>query len=144
MNKQIITEIIINSSKEKVWQVLTDFSSYHVWNPFIISIEGELKKGSKLKNTLRNGDKTIRFNPIIQEVKYGESFSWLGNLFFKGLFDGVHSFIIEDAGNNHVKLIHSEIFSGVLSSFIFKKIGEETRNNFIEMNLALKNKAESI
>ncbi|HRF20156.1 MAG TPA: SRPBCC family protein, partial [Chitinophagaceae bacterium] len=60
MNKQIITEIIINSSKEKVWQVLTDFSSYHVWNPFIISIEGELKKGSKLKNTLRNGDKTIR------------------------------------------------------------------------------------
>lgn len=143
MNKQIKTEIIINASREKVWQVLTDFSSYADWNPFIIHIEGELKKGSKLKNTLRNGDRTIKFNPIVQEVNYGESFSWLGNLLFKGLFDGLHSFIIEDAGKNHVKLIHSEIFTGLLSSFILKKIGAETRNNFIQMNLALKNKAES-
>lgn len=144
MKKQINTEIIINATREKVWQVLTNFSAYPAWNPFIINIEGELKKGTVLKNTLQNGDKTITFKPIIQDVQYAESFSWLGSLLFKGLFDGLHSFKIEDTGNQQVKLIHSEKFSGILSSFILKKIGNETRNNFIQMNIALKNEAESL
>lgn len=144
MKKQINTEIIINATREKVWQVLTNFSAYPAWNPFIINIEGELKKGSVLKNTLQNGGKTIIFKPILQDVQCGESFSWLGSLFFKGLFDGLHSFKIEDIGNQQVKLIHSEKFSGIFSSFILKKIGTATRNNFIQMNIALKNEAESL
>ncbi|KYP15985.1 SRPBCC domain-containing protein [Flavihumibacter sp. CACIAM 22H1] len=143
MNKQIKTEIIINASREKVWQVLTDFTSYPTWNPFLINVEGEFKEGGRLKNTLQNGHKTMIFKPTILQIKQGESFSWLGSLFFKGLFDGLHSFEIENAGKDHVKLVHSESFSGLFSSFILKKIGTVTRNNFIQMNLALKNTAES-
>ncbi|RYZ45415.1 MAG: SRPBCC domain-containing protein, partial [Chitinophagaceae bacterium] len=37
MNKQIKTEIVINASKEKVWAILTNFSQYPQWNPFIVS-----------------------------------------------------------------------------------------------------------
>jgi hypothetical protein len=144
MNKEIKTEIIINGTKEKVWQVLADFATYPSWNPFIVQIEGQMIKGTRLKNTLLNGGKKYQFKPILIAVEPGESFSWLGSLFFKGLFDGLHTFKLEDAGNGQVKLIHSESFSGLLSSYILKKIGTDTRNNFVKMNQALKDRVESL
>ena len=143
MKKRINTEIIINASAETVWNILTDLTAYPQWNPFIIKIEGTLKKGNRLRNTLKNGSKTIVFKPIIQEVTPLVSFSWLGSLFVKGLFDGKHFFRIESVGPNQVKLIHGEDFSGILSSMILKKIGADTRENFVRMNQALKERAES-
>lgn len=143
MNKQIKTEIVINASKQTVWAVLTDFATYPEWNPFIVNIEGDLRLGSKLKNSLLNGNQTMTFKPTITELTPGKSFSWLGSLFVKGIFDGLHSFQIEELADNQVKLIHGEQFSGLLSSFILKKIGEDTRNNFVAMNRALKERSES-
>jgi len=143
MNKRIKTEIIINASKEKLWVLLTNFSGYPHWNPFIKSIEGELQQGARLTNRLQNGDKTMVFKPIVQEVIPFHAFSWLGSLWIKGLFDGRHYFSIEEIAPNQVKLIHGEDFSGILSTAILKKIGDETRNNFVAMNQALKQLAES-
>lgn len=142
MNKQIKTEIIINASKEKVWDVLTNFSQYPQWNPFIVSVEGELAKGKKLKNTLRNGNKNMVFKPTILSVVPYRYFDWLGSLVVKGLFDGHHYFAIEELAPAQVKLTHGETFSGLLSTTILKKISEDTRNNFIRMNQAVKTRAE--
>jgi hypothetical protein len=143
MNKSIKTEIIINASKEKVWQVLTDFKSYPRWNPFIISIEGQLAKGKTLTNTMVNRSKKFRFKPKVVSVVPFRYFDWLGNLFIKGLFDGHHYFEIEELMPHQVKLSHGEYFSGLLSASILKKIAEDTRNNFIRMNNALKQQAEA-
>lgn len=142
MNRQIKTEIIINASKEKVWSILTDFPRYAEWNPFIVNVEGSLAKGKKLKNTLRNGEKAMVFKPTILSVVPYRYFDWLGSLFVKGIFDGHHSFAIEELGANQVKLVHGETFSGILSGAILKKIGEDTRTNFIRMNQAVKARAE--
>jgi hypothetical protein len=144
MNKSIRTEIIINASSETLWSILTDFESYKDWNPFIVEISGKLEKGSRLKNTLKNGDKTFVFKPVIVELDSGKSFAWLGSLFFKGLFDGRHYFQIEELAQGQVKLIHGEDFSGIFSSAILKKIAEDTRANFIAMNQALRQKAEEV
>ncbi len=38
---QISTEIEINASPERVWQVLTDFPSLPDWNPFLQTAEGD-------------------------------------------------------------------------------------------------------
>lgn len=43
--KEIKTEIDISSTPENVWRILTDFSKYLEWNPFIDQISGELKEG---------------------------------------------------------------------------------------------------
>lgn len=143
MKKRINTEIIINASAETVWQILTDLAAYPEWNPFIIKTEGTLQQGKRLRNTLRNGNKTIVFKPIIQEVTPLISFSWLGSLLVRGLFDGKHFFKIEPVGPNQVKLVHGEDFSGILSSMILNKIGSATRENFVRMNQALKERAEA-
>jgi len=142
MNKCIKTEIIINASKEKVWNILTDFHNYPNWNPFIVSIGGELQKGKRLKNTLLNGGKKYVFKPAVLSVVPYQYFDWLGKLFVNGLFDGHHYFEIDELSSNQVKLTQGEHFSGILSGYILKRIGEETRNNFIRMNNALKTEAE--
>lgn len=139
----IQTEIIISASREKVWSILLDFNAYPEWNPFIVKIEGFAEPGRRLRNTLRNGEKTYMFRPRILELEAPARFSWLGHLWFRGIFDGRHQFRIEDLGNGRVKLEHSESFSGILSRMILRKIGEETRKNFIRMNEALKKRAES-
>ena len=144
MTKSIRTEIIINASKETVWSILTDLSSYSTWNPFIVSSKGELRPGKRLINTLNNNGKTIVFKPIVGKVIENQYYDWTGHLLFKGLFDGHHYFELEDAGNGQVKLVHGENFSGILSNYILNKIGEDTCNNFIRMNGAIKKRAESV
>jgi hypothetical protein len=144
MNKSIKTEIIIDASSETVWNVLTDFENFPAWNPFIVRIEGQLQQGARLRNTLKSGSKTFVFKPVVLEVKPLHSFSWLGSLVVKGLFDGRHYFKIDELGPKQVKLTHGEEFSGLLSSAFLKKIGDDTRNNFVKMNQALKMRAEAM
>jgi hypothetical protein len=142
MNKSITTEIIINASKEQVWHLLTDFSKYPYWNPFIISIKGKLETGKKLTNTLMNGKKPMVFKPVVLSVVRYQYFDWLGSLFIRGIFDGHHYFEIDELSASQVKLTQGEHFSGILSTYILKKIGNDTRNNFISMNQAIKAIAE--
>jgi hypothetical protein len=142
MKKQIHTEIIIYSTRQKVWEHLTKFESYPCWNPFLISIEGKLHSGSTIMCTLKNESKKIIFKPTILDVHPNRSFSWTGKLFFKGLFDGFHYFKIEEVGENRVKFIQGESFSGLLSSLILSKIGKKTEDGFKEMNFALKQLVE--
>lgn len=138
----ISTEIIINAPAEQVWAVLTDLADYARWNPFMIKSAGEIKAGARLKNVMRTSSGTMSFSPVVQRVEAPLYFDWIGNLFFRGLFDGHHYFKIQKIADNQVKLIHGENFSGILSSFIFKKIGNDTRLNFVKMNQAIKSEAE--
>jgi hypothetical protein len=139
---RIRTELIINASKEKVWEILTDLESYPQWNPFIIKSEGKVVQGIRLKNTLKNGEGSMVFRPRVLQVDPNRYFDWLGSLWFKGLFDGHHYFEIQPVKDNQVKLIHGENFSGILKGPILKKIGHQTRENFVKMNIALKDLAE--
>lgn len=143
MGKSIKTEIVINASREKVWEMLTDFKKYPDWNPFIRSISNELKEGGRLKILLQNGENQMAFKPKILQVQSGRSFDWMGSLFIKGLFDGHHYFEIEELSPNQVLFRHGEDFSGILSNMILKKVGESTRNGFVRMNEELKKRAEN-
>ena len=142
--KTIRTEIIIDATKEQVWNVLTDFSSYSEWNPFIVKSKGEARLGGKLENSMKKKDKVMVFKPIIIKLKEKEELEWLGSLFFKGLFDGYHSFTIEEVDVNKVKVIQSESFKGILSGPILKSIKEETTKGFIAMNKALAKRVEQL
>jgi hypothetical protein len=142
MKHQIKTEIVINAPKETVWEILSNFEKYEDWNPFIIKSKGKAVEGNTIENTIRNGNKDFTFKPKLLNVRKNEYLDWLGSLFFKGLFDGNHYFEIKEIGPGQVLFIHGENFSGILSSYILKKIGEDTRNNFIKMNEALKKAAE--
>lgn len=144
MKKEIKTEIVINASREKVWEILTDFKTYPEWNPFIQSISGGLKLGGKLKaKIVPPGSKGMVFKPTIIALEKPSKFVWLGHFLFKGLFDGQHQFELIDIGAEKTIFVQSEVFNGVLVPFFGKKFDLSTKNGFNRMNENLKKIAEN-
>jgi len=141
--KQIYTEIEINSDPLKIWEILTEFEKYSDWNPFIISIEGTLKVGNKLKVSIRPPDsEPMTFKPFVKKVVPGKQFSWRGNLIIPGLFEGEHIFELKKQGKGQTLLIHRENFNGLLVSMLWKKLQPKTQEGFQLMNQKIKERAE--
>lgn len=141
--KEIKTGIEIKGSANQVWNSLLQKGNA-TWNPFIQKLEGTISEGSTIHVTLRGNDsRTMQFSPKVLQLDPNREFRWLGHLFFKGLFDGEHYFLIHDRGSNCVYFEHGERFTGLLSGLIFKLIGQDTRDSFIKMNQALKKHVEN-
>lgn len=138
MALELKTQIEINASSKKVWEVLTDFNAFDEWNPFIKEIKGEVKKGNKISVKIDG----MKFKPLILAFDENKELRWIGRLFFKGLFDGEHRFKITENGDGKVIFEQSEKFTGILVPFLKKKLFTEVKDNFNSMNLELKKKAE--
>jgi hypothetical protein len=140
--KNIETEIIINAAPNKIWDVLTDFQSYHQWNPFIKSLSGKPIVGNKVVVVLGPPDgKDMTFTPTILEFSENKEFRWLGKLLTKGIFDGEHYFKLVELENQKTKFIHGENFSGILIP-LMGKVLEKTKKGFELMNESLKKECE--
>ncbi len=113
--KNIQTEILILADNAKVWDVLMNFDSYPKWNPFITSISGEPKLGSRLTVSIKPpGGNGMTFKPNILTLEANKEFRWKGKLGINGIFDGEHYFILEVLENDKTKFIQGEKFSGLL------------------------------
>ena len=143
MTHEIERSVEIHATAAQVWRHLTDTSSYGEWNPFIRRLSGELREGAKLKAEIRPpGSKAMTFEPMVLRVRPGQELRWLGHLFVPRLFDGEHSFRIEETSLGRVRLTQAERFSGVLVRPLRRGL-EKTARGFEEMNAALKERAEA-
>jgi hypothetical protein len=64
-------------------------------------------------------------------------------LYVPGLFDGEHSFVIEELGPGRTRLVQEETFKGALVPFLSGMLKNETLPGFEAMNKALAARAES-
>ncbi len=143
MAKQIKTEIIINATPGKVWSILTKFEDYPNWNPFIKSIKGEVKIGSKIIVRIEPPQsKGMTFKPKILTYNTNKELSWLGHFLFAGIFDGEHKFELIDNGNGTTTFRQSEKFKGILVPLFKEMLDNNTINGFNEMNEKIKELAE--
>lgn len=141
--RTIHTEIEIKATAEKVWQVLTDFENYPNWNPFIKRIEGEQKVGGKLLVKIQPPNtKEMTFKPTVLAYEGDRELRWLGSGPIKGLFDGEHSFQLEEQNNGNIKFKHGEKFKGILVGLMGKTL-DKTKMGFEQMNEALKRECEN-
>ncbi len=138
MKYQLHTEIIINADIKTVWSIFTDFKNYPNWNPFIKSIEGEIKVGERFQAEIGS----FKFKPTTKVYNQEEELTWLGRLLIPGVFDGRHSFQFKENSDGTTSLIQSERFSGILVPFMKKKLNTEIKANFESMNEKLKELAE--
>lgn len=53
--KELRTEIEIQASPDKVWEILTNLDQYPDWNPFIHHAIGAAKLGEKVDITFLSG-----------------------------------------------------------------------------------------
>jgi hypothetical protein len=142
--KELKTSIEINSSPAKVWKILLDFDKYPQWNPFIKKLRGKPKVGEKMEAKIHPpGQRDMKFKPILLKVDKNKELRWIGHLLFPGIFDGEHIFIIEKIENSKILFRQEEKFSGILVPIFWKNLYQHTRIGFIEMNQALKERAET-
>ena len=59
--RTICAKLSIDAHPNEIWEVLTQLSDYPAWNPYIVSMEGELKVGSTMQATLadKKGNRSI-------------------------------------------------------------------------------------
>jgi hypothetical protein len=140
--KSVRTELVIDAPPERVWSVLTGFGSYGAWNPCIRRIDGEAKEGQPLRITIRFGSlPPIRFTARIDRFRKDEILGWHGVLFF-GLLNGRHWFELHPLDAGKTRFVHSETFSGLLSTPFLSIFSGVIRASYNAMNRALKAKVE--
>ncbi len=141
--KELRSEIEIQASAERVWQLLTDFASFPQWNPFIRRASGIIRPGERLEVYIQSpGARGMTFRPTVLTAEPNRELRWLGHFLIPGLFDGEHIFTIEPLGTQRVRFVQREIFTGWLVPFFARILGTDTRRGFEKMNQALKIRAE--
>lgn len=141
--KIIETSIVIDSTPEKVWGILTKFEEYELWNPFMTKVIGSATLNSKIEvniNTISGKKRT--YYPIITRCETNKELRWKGKSFLPGVFDGERIFILENSNDDKILFYHKEIFSGLGVRLVGNKLDESLRESFVTMNEALKVRAE--
>jgi hypothetical protein len=132
----IETRIETDATPDEIWQVLMDFPSYPAWNPMVVGITGETRAGQRLSVTIAmKGGRKMKFAPTVVEAEPGRRFAWLGKLWLKGVFDGLHRFELEPRGSG-ATFVHSEEFRGLLPPLLGKVL-RDTHESIAAMNNAL-------
>jgi hypothetical protein len=135
---------MINSTPEKIWNILISFEEYELWNPFMTKVVGDAKLGSKIMvkiQTIRGKQRT--YYPTITKMEVYKELRWKGKSFLPGIFDGERIFIIKKSTDNQVSFLHKEIFTGLGVKFVGDKLDEDLKESFDKMNMALKTRAEN-
>jgi hypothetical protein len=135
--------IVINASPQRVWAVLTDLRAYQRWNPFIISSSGRLRVGATLTNRMRDATGVTTFTPVVLAVQPGRELRWIGKVGPGWIFDGEHSFVIQQIGPGRVRLTQREQFTGVAIPFYTRRLHDDTLPQFRAMNAALAQQASN-
>ncbi len=141
--KRIIDEYIdIEAKPEEIWNILLDFDSWKIWNPFIPFVEGNLKVGEYLRIKVTPPDmKPMIFKPEVFEVTPNEKILW-GGSFLKILYRGDHAFILEPLTDGKTRFKQIERFIGPIVIFMGGMI-KKTELGYQQMNRALKKEVEN-
>jgi hypothetical protein len=139
--KEIHTEIEINASPARVWEILADFARFPEWNPLVPEASGELRPGGRLRVRVVAGREMI-FRPVVTAFEPQRVLAWRGVTLLGALFTGEHRFAIEPLSAEKVRFVHSEVFSGLLVPLLASTLERDARPAFERMNRALKARAE--
>lgn len=141
--REIRSEIEIAAPLTKVWSILTDFDNWKEWNPIVDQAKGVASLGSKLSMTMRCGDgkEGNKYMPVVTNVEEPKSFRWRATMMAGFLFTNDKVFELEEIGSG-TRLIHKELFSGMLVPLFWSKMNKAVMPMLNSMNEALKIKAE--
>jgi hypothetical protein len=143
MSKILTTQIDVDASPARVWALLTDFSAYPEWNPFIVRAEGRIEVGSRLSLRMQPvGARAVSLRPTVVEAAEGSRLRWRGRLWMRGIFDAEHDFRVEALDGGRSRLTQNERFTGLLVAVMARSLDRHTLPAFEAMNAALKLRAE--
>jgi hypothetical protein len=103
-------EANIEADANIVWSVLTDAPGYSRWNSTVTGIEGEIRKGERLRLHVPGTRRT--FTPQVSGVVPERRMVWSNGL--APVFRGVRTFNLKPRSNGSTDFVMEEHFSGVM------------------------------
>jgi len=144
MPYEITTEIVINATPARVWDVLTDFPQYPDWNPFVLEVQGAVREDATIRYRFEmpRGVRiwTAATVPIFEPER---ELRFSAHLLKPAVFRGDHYFVIRPTGRG-VTFHHGEVISGLLFPAIRLILQNYGRPQFQALNSALKQRAEGL
>ena len=141
--RTIETAVDIDAPPDAVWAVIADLAAYREWNPFLVSAEGELQPGARLRITFKSGDRRpVTMRPTVTHVETGRRLCWQGRLLLPHLFDGAHELVVEPVDGARARFVQREEFGGLLVPLLGRLL-RDTAAAFEVMNQALKARVEA-
>lgn len=142
--QEIRTEIDIAAPATKVWGILTDINHWQDWNPIIIQASGDAARDARLDITMcgKNGKDGPRYKPLITNLEAPKSFHWRAKMLAGFLFTNDKVIELEETGTG-TRLVHKELFSGLLAPLFCKQMEAGVTPMLNSMNDALKKAAET-
>jgi len=134
------TQIAIAAAPSAVWAVLTDFTAYAAWNPYIVKVE---LAGATLTvhAVMVEGQPAVVQQADLISLDYPEMV-WAGGLPDRSRFAGDHRFRVELSADGTL-FRHSEHFSGSDAQALLDQHRPRIIANFDRFNQALKLRVES-
>jgi hypothetical protein len=136
----IRTAVEIDAPREEVYAVLANLQAYPEWNPYHRKIEGNYEVRSDMTiHVTRPDGKELKVPPHMMRIVENQEITWGGGI--KGIFYGVHTFLLESQSSGKTLLKHNEDFSGIAVGFADLP-PDVIAEGYHQMNMALKNKLE--
>lgn len=130
----------IGAPAHKVWELLTNSASYPEWNTTIVSLDGDIAEGNRIRLVSKVNPKRA-FKLTVSEVDEPRHMVWSDSMPL-GLFRGVRTFKLAPVGDGSTAFEMTEVFSGLLEPLISKSIPDMSES-FDEFGESLKRAAES-
>jgi hypothetical protein len=127
-----------------IWEVISDFKSWPAWNRLYPKASGDIHIGSVLDVTLAlPGEAPRDIHPIVLEWVPDSQLHWRLTM-LGGLVKTTRYFEIETLAEGSCIVSNGEIVGGLMGPRLGKRMGRTIYRAFVEMNEALKARAESL
>jgi uncharacterized protein YndB with AHSA1/START domain len=139
MTSGYAVERTIEAPPERVWELLTDGPAYPTWNPAVLSFDGEIALGEKVRFvSIVNPNRT--FTVTVSELEPPHRMVWSSGMPL-GLFRGERTYTVQPHPDGGTRFSMQEAFSGPLAPLIVNAIPDMT-DSFDRFADGLKDAAE--
>ncbi|MGW5076572.1 SRPBCC domain-containing protein [Rhodococcus sp. NPDC004095] len=143
--RSIVVEI--EAPTRVVWQVLTDFDNYPLWNPFCVAVRSTLKIGAPVEMTLTDytgGDGTFPYTEYVCAVVPERLLSWELRPTPDCRDAARRDQVIENIAENRCRYYSTDAFLGEVAHQIMADSGEWVKRAFDDTAVALKERCENL
>jgi hypothetical protein len=143
--RELQTEIIIAATPEKIWNVLVDLEGWKSWSPTTTDASGTVALGGQLDIGMKGKDNkpSHRYSPKVIEYDPPKKMRWHAKM-------GASFILANDkrieliSTPQGTKLIHSELFSGLMPRLMWRTLQQQVPWFLGRFNEALKARVESL
>jgi hypothetical protein len=129
----------INAAPTTVWALLGNGSTWTEWNPTIISFDGTIALGKKVKLVTTVNPKRA-FSLKVDELDAPRRMVWSDGMPL-GLFTGARTYTLAPLDGDRTEFTMEEVYTGLLAPLITRSIPDLT-HSFEEFAAGLKTAAE--